>query len=575
MELSRRRKWSFRLVTLVTPLLVLGLIEGICRLASPWVSDDPYLSLYGTANFIAEDIEDGVPVARVTHDQIYRGRDTTFPVEKSDNTVRVFALGGSASAGWPHPPSEIYSVYLENALASVFPDNKIEVINASGHAYPSYRVRLVFEEILEYDPDLIIVYSGNNEFIEDRTYGEIQERVRPLLDLAHKSAAFRLAKQLAQGDPGGDESLWADWRGSMRFSIWSKVTQRALRLRNDPEQFESVTQHYRYSIDAISRKARRRGIPVILATVPVNIRDWRPNVSVESLSGSDIVSWRASYEEGRRALLNEDFLGAAAAFQQAIELDSQHAESRYYLARALEKAGKYAEAATEYIEARDQDRNPFRAVSQFNSVLGEISKQIDGVYLADLDAAFQKESAPYAPGFNFFLDYVHPNKRGNLIIAATLLDKIVEEELLGPVQDPARSGHVRGNASEDSTYNELQDYPMQGTLLRLFGQMHQYEAMVSKAKLLADMAVETEPAEERLLWDPDATQSLVLAVLDVFPYYLELQRQLIIGTSVPPADNERITHKVANFYREQYGDYRYELSEAADGSVSGPKRNFP
>jgi len=60
----------------------------------------------------------------------------------------VFCLGGSASAGWPHPPLETYSAYLERALEKAYPDRRIEMINASAHGFASYRVRAVFDRVV-------------------------------------------------------------------------------------------------------------------------------------------------------------------------------------------------------------------------------------------------------------------------------------------------------------------------------------------------------------------------------------------------------------------------------------------
>ena len=48
-----------------------------------------------------------------------------------------------------------------------------EVINAGLLSYGSYRVAMVMEELITYEPDLFIVYTGHNEFLERRTYKEI------------------------------------------------------------------------------------------------------------------------------------------------------------------------------------------------------------------------------------------------------------------------------------------------------------------------------------------------------------------------------------------------------------------
>ena len=78
--------------------------------------------------------------------------------------------GGSASASWPHPTTEIYNSYLEKSLQQIYPSKKIEIINCSAHGFASYRVRQVFETIIPLQPDAVIIWSGNNEFLERRNY---------------------------------------------------------------------------------------------------------------------------------------------------------------------------------------------------------------------------------------------------------------------------------------------------------------------------------------------------------------------------------------------------------------------
>ena len=45
------------------------------------------------------------------------------------------------------------------------------MINAGGISFASYRVAMLMNELSRYQPDLFIVYSGQNEFLEQRSYG--------------------------------------------------------------------------------------------------------------------------------------------------------------------------------------------------------------------------------------------------------------------------------------------------------------------------------------------------------------------------------------------------------------------
>ncbi len=62
-----------------------------------------------------------------------------------------------------------------------YPRRSIEVINVSAHAYAAYRVRLLFDRVLEFEPDLLVLCTGNNEFLEKRTYLPMREHLDPVL----------------------------------------------------------------------------------------------------------------------------------------------------------------------------------------------------------------------------------------------------------------------------------------------------------------------------------------------------------------------------------------------------------
>jgi hypothetical protein len=123
-----------------------------------------------------------------------------FPASKPAGTVRVFTLGGSTTYGRPFEDTTSFSGWLRAYLRSAEPTTRWEVINAGGISYASYRVVTLMEELVEYEPDLFIIYSGNNEFLEQRTYGELIEEApaltRTRLLLQH-SRLWALGRRIA------------------------------------------------------------------------------------------------------------------------------------------------------------------------------------------------------------------------------------------------------------------------------------------------------------------------------------------------------------------------------------------
>ena len=444
---SRKLRLSAALL-LAYAVLPLALAEVGLRLFGVRVADDPYLYLGRVPSFFATETKDGERYYRIAATETYAQRNVTFRAAKPPNTFRIFCLGSSASAGWPHPQEEIYSAYLEQALRTTFPDRPIEVINASAHAYAAYRTRLIFEEVIDYEPDLIIVYEGNNEFLEKRVYRDGAGRLASLRPVLNRFVSYRMVRGSWLGRRlFPDDTLWGEHRDHVTYAEWSKIEQLALRLRSDPVQLAHVKEHYARSVESIVRSAGERHVPVILLTSPVNLRDWHPNVSYQPLSGESSTHWQTEFYAGRAALLRDEPEAAVRALRAAAAISSLHAETAYYLARALERTGDYAGALEQYSRARDLDYNPFRAISDFNASLREIAQHHANARLTDADAACRSASAPRT-GFDLFLDYVHPNQRGNLVIAQAVYDTDRPRAVDRPALRPHRvHAHARAARS--------------------------------------------------------------------------------------------------------------------------------
>ena len=87
-----------------------------------------------------------------------------FAREKPHGTFRIFGLGGSTVQGRPFAIETSFTTWLEIALRGAEPARTWEVINCGGISYASYRLVPILEEVLGYDPDLIVLYTGHNEF---------------------------------------------------------------------------------------------------------------------------------------------------------------------------------------------------------------------------------------------------------------------------------------------------------------------------------------------------------------------------------------------------------------------------
>ncbi|ETW99332.1 MAG: hypothetical protein ETSY1_15390 [Candidatus Entotheonella factor] len=545
------KKFLFWGIVLIIPFCFVAAIEGVARffIAIP-VGDDPFLNIGAIPSFFDTTRINGKPHYRVVHSTAYRSRNIVFPVEKDKNTLRIFCLGGSASAGWPHPKSEIYSAYLEQALQVAYPDRDIEVVNISAHAYASYRIKMIFENVIEYDPDLIVIYSGNNEFLERRTYLKHRVQVAQAEHLANHSVAFRYAQFWYQKKLFPESSLSGLGRERIQYEMWSKVAKVTLTLRKDPEQFEYLKRHYHYNIEQIVKKSNHRGVPVVLVTVPTNVHDWYPNVSYHRLSGEDFAVWQTYFDQGQREILQNNPNKAIEALQKAIEMEPLHAESYFYLARAYEINNEPDHALKYYYQAKDLDYNPFRAISAFNRSLHDIATSHPHAYLADADQSMVAVSFPVAPGFDLFLDYVHPTKKGNLVIAETVFDTILDHRIFGEPSGATQFVYEPEPLEDGKLYDEHTDYVLQETILWLFGMMHQYEGMASLSLKY------TGPDHPEI--------EFITRVKNVFPDYVELRKKKILGENIKAEEEQKIKDQVIHFYGNKANEYPRLSQETVD-----------
>ena len=91
-------------------------------------------------------------------------RGESFSKNKSENTFRIFTLGGSTTFGHGVNDDETWPAQLQNMFSDVNSNMKIEVINAGIQAGDSrHEYQLVKQKLVNFDPDMIIMYDGWND----------------------------------------------------------------------------------------------------------------------------------------------------------------------------------------------------------------------------------------------------------------------------------------------------------------------------------------------------------------------------------------------------------------------------
>lgn len=385
-----------------------------------------------------------------------------FSARKPPNGFRVFTLGGSSAYGFPWGARVAFTRILGEALQADFPDRKVEAINAAGMSYGSHRLRILAHEVLDYEPDVLIVFEGHNEFVEQRFYREVLERPRRLDALRGAlyrwrvySAAVRLYERgLAAAGRGGRGTRTAgaaEGRTAAEL-LGLDVERQYATAVTDPEK-EEARARFEANLRAIVEEAERSGVRVVLCTVPSNLSDWAPN---ESFFGPEVglearQQVSALLARAREALEGERAAEAAAALEAARGLAPGHAEVHFRLGQAYERLGRFEEARAAFRRARDSDGKPSRALSSFNDTIRRLA-DATGAILVDVERAFERASANGLVGFELIEDYVHPKPEAHRKIALELWKAFLEHGLVGGRKlpaDPVRFWAAVGHASEE------------------------------------------------------------------------------------------------------------------------------
>jgi len=336
-------------------------------------------------------------------------------------------LGGSAIRGEPEPAFSA-GRFLQAMLEEVYPDRRVEVINTGIPAISSHVVLPIAREVAaRLEPDVMVVYMGNNEVMGPFGAGTVFAPLSPNLGMIRMSLWLKTTRvgQLCADILGANSpEPEGQWPGLAAFMEQTVGAQ-------DPG-LQSVYRHYRRNLADIIGIAGDAGVPVVVSTMAVNLTDCAPFASRhgQSLSPEDTASWRDFYRRGVTAYEMGELEAAEAAFVQAAGIDPTYAELRYRLARCAAVRDDRISAEAHLVAARNYDVLRLRADERINQIIRDVAARAGGlgVTLVDAEAAFRSHRSPglFGRDAELFYEHVHFRPEGNYLLARALLRGVVE-----------------------------------------------------------------------------------------------------------------------------------------------------
>lgn len=582
---SKKRKVKGRrriLFVLAIVIAFLGLLEAGIRIVehirqshrrAAFYGANPYLVPVDFAPVFEKHVKGGEEVyQRTPYHWIMKGQE--FKAEKAPTDLRVFCLGGSAANGWPHVRKHTYPLYLQRKLRALMPFRHVEVINAAGKCHASFRVKAVFDEIIEYEPDLVIIYSGNNEFLEDFVFAvPPDEEARLPSDSWYHSALLRFIRKAA-GNLGIGEVRISQASAVRNYGFREHGIDRirfafrqASQRKTDPEQLKASYALFRHNIESMVKECLERGVAVLLLKVPVNLKDWIPNVSLHDpgCRGEKRRKWHEAFREGVTRWEAQDLEGAVKSLEAAIDLDPGYAASHFYLGKALHGLGRFEEAKEYFLQAQERDAFPFRCLPRMNAILHETAEKF-GVPLVDVVSALEETfTRDGIIGMDALVDYVHPTAAANETIAHTVFCALMDQGFVDrPAGIPLAAFRCEVPEGVEEELRVLQ--PLYAQCL-VMGQYDRLEGIAEKLKAKYQRALASLPVKERELCQGYLTR-LEKSLIAVEPYrrLLRAQELGIAAKEYSPEEASLILDDYVRMIRETEG--RVLTDEEFDGLVS-------
>ncbi|HMN24697.1 MAG TPA: tetratricopeptide repeat protein [Ignavibacteriaceae bacterium] len=318
-----------------------------------------------------------------------------FDIVKKDNAFRIFVLGESSAAGWPYVPNASFPRHIKRKLELLYPENTIEVINLGISAINSYTLRDFAKGVVEMQPDLILIYTGHNEYYGALGVGSSVNMgySRALVNFYLSIRDFRTT-QFLQNIISGVFGIFKSvgLKGSEnKETLMSRMIGESL-IPFNSEMFNNGIDQFKGNMDDIFKIFSDKNIPVVIGNLTFNAKDQKPFVSLK---------------DGKNPAADDVYLNAQREYE----------------------SGNFGKANQLFMQAKELDALRFRAPQKINDAIYDLAKKYN-LSVVNVDSVFQSNSPNGIVGSNLMVDHLHPTFAGYRILGDAYFKKMLDLDLL-------------------------------------------------------------------------------------------------------------------------------------------------
>ena len=352
--------------------------------------------------------------------------------------VSIVVIGGSSALGVPYEDWLSVGTLVGRELERIIPGRRfrVNVLAKLGATLEDMHLKL---SRLSRKPDVLIVYSGHNEFLARFTLANQVFYYDDERSLAHRWARLEHLSRVSPLLTLVRENLERQ-RVRVIPSLSLGALDRAVgRPVCEPAQAAQVVADFQRRLEAIVANCERIDCLPVLIIPPGNDAADPTRSYVTPSIRAGVRHALGLWMETIRQLESQDPAGAAAEYRRVISQHPGFAHAHFRLARLLESAGSFSEANNHYILSRDHDGLPLRCISALEAAYHTVAQRHRAsVVLVDGPAVLRTRSRHGILDDELFHDLVHPTLSGHVALAQAVLAGLKARRAFGwPEATPA------------------------------------------------------------------------------------------------------------------------------------------
>jgi lysophospholipase L1-like esterase len=394
---NKKHPFYFYLILIAIPIIFFILLEIGLRIFSYGYNNEQWIEVSEGKLILNPEI--ARRYFHKTHSLPYSNQEV-FDAIKQKNSFRIFVMGESSAAGFPFAPLGSFSRYLQQRLELVYPESKIEVVNLGITAINTYTIRDLFPGVLEMSPDLIIIYTGHNEYYGALGVGSMESfgTSRNIINLGLWLSRFKTFEFLT--DIIRNISGWispSDLVNQDATLMERMVSEQQIAFES--KLYKDGIEQFRNNIHEILELAKEKNVKILLSTLTCNTLDQQPFVSLKTETYPPA---KEIFEKAKLELSNRQISTADSLFTYAKELDALR----------------------------------FRAPEAINNIIKEYSI-IFSIPIVDIDSVLRSKSPNGIVGDNLMTDHLHPTLEGYQLMGKAFFESMKLNSFL-PEAEPIK-----------------------------------------------------------------------------------------------------------------------------------------